>query len=92
MPLYIFQCSHCQNTFENLQKMSDEHPKTIPGCTSNACKLTKILAAPNFSIKSANPLSEVAKKQSDKGLNLFDNNRDSSKSTHECKPGCSFHS
>lgn len=39
MPMYDYKCLECNNTFEVLQKMSDERIKSCPKCGGEVKKL-----------------------------------------------------
>jgi len=39
MPIYEYQCKHCNHTFEQLQLKSDAPPQTCPKCGQSIEKL-----------------------------------------------------
>ena len=49
MPIYQYQCPHCQHQFDALQKMSDAHLSTCPSCNKDGLK--KCITAAGFQLK-----------------------------------------
>ena len=49
MPLYEYRCTHCNQSTELLQKMSDEPAKTCPHCHKD--QLVKQVSSPSFQLK-----------------------------------------
>lgn len=50
MPIFLFQCTKCKETFEKLQK-TDEPPKTCPGCHETNTLKKQISAPSGFQLK-----------------------------------------
>lgn len=46
MPIYEYQCTHCDHRLEKLQKISDEPLKTCPQCQQPS--LQKLISAAGF--------------------------------------------
>ncbi|MEE4186467.1 MAG: zinc ribbon domain-containing protein [Gammaproteobacteria bacterium] len=49
MPIYEYQCTACQHTFDVLQKLSDAPLTYCPEC--GEARLRKLVSAPNFRLK-----------------------------------------
>ena len=49
MPIYEYQCDHCDHQFESLQKFSDAHPKICPHCGKGSVR--KLVSAAAFHLK-----------------------------------------
>ncbi len=49
MPIYGYACSHCDHSFDALQKMSDPKLRDCPEC--GEATLKKQLSAPKFRLK-----------------------------------------
>ena len=48
MPIYEYQCQHCQQHFDKLQKMSDPELTDCPSC--GKAELKKLVSAPRFKL------------------------------------------
>ena len=48
MPTYEYKCLDCNYTFEEFQKMTDDHLDTCPTCNGNLKRLIGSGAAPIF--------------------------------------------
>ena len=75
MPIYEYECTNCDHTFDELQKMSDEHLVDCPSCS--APKLARLLSAPSFRLKGGGWYETDFKK--DNQRNISKNDNDSSK-------------
>jgi putative FmdB family regulatory protein len=75
MPIYEYECNNCDHTFDELQKMSDEHLVDCPSCS--APKLARLLSAPSFRLKGGGWYETDFKK--DNQRNISKNDNDSSK-------------
>ena len=49
MPIYEYQCEHCAQRLEALQKISDDPLQDCPECNQPALK--KLVSAPSFRLK-----------------------------------------
>ncbi|MDG2422219.1 MAG: zinc ribbon domain-containing protein [Gammaproteobacteria bacterium] len=49
MPIYEYQCSHCENRIEVLQKLNDLPLEDCPAC--NKSSLKKLVSAASFRLK-----------------------------------------
>ena len=49
MPIYEYQCSHCENRLEVLQKLNDLPLEDCPAC--NKSSLKKLVSAASFRLK-----------------------------------------
>jgi putative FmdB family regulatory protein len=49
MPIYEYQCSHCNHFFDAIQKISDTPLKQCPECHQDA--LVKLISAAGFQLK-----------------------------------------
>lgn len=49
MPIYEYQCTHCQHHFDVLQKMSDDPIKLCPNCSQQS--VTRLVSAAGFQLK-----------------------------------------
>ena len=49
MPIYEYQCSGCQHTFDLMQKMNDEPIKKCPQCQENS--VVRLISAAAFQLK-----------------------------------------
>lgn len=49
MPIYEYQCEHCDHQFDTLQKLSDKPLRKCPEC--GKLKLTKLVSAAGFRLK-----------------------------------------
>ena len=50
MPMYVYRCSACEASVEELQKMDDPPPQECPECQAKGT-LEKVLGVSNFSLK-----------------------------------------
>ena len=75
MPIYEYECTNCGHTFDELQKMSDEHLVDCPSCSTP--KLARLLSAPSFRLKGGGWYETDFKK--DNQRNISKNDNDSSK-------------
>ena len=91
MPIYEYICKKCQKSCEVYQKFGDAPPQTVSSCTETGCELEKQISKTNFSVKSPNPLGQIAQKLTDQGSSPF--KEDSGKTeAHKCGSGCALHS
>lgn len=49
MPIYEYRCSGCEDTFEQLQQMSDPDPEECPGCGSS--EVERLVSRSSFHLK-----------------------------------------
>lgn len=49
MPIYEYQCQHCQHHFEEMQKFSDPELVSCPKC--NEPKLQRLVSVGSFHLK-----------------------------------------
>ncbi len=49
MPLYEYECEHCRNRFEQIQKFSDPPVETCPKCGKGPVR--KLLSSPAIQFK-----------------------------------------
>ncbi len=49
MPIYEYECSHCQQQFDLMQKMSEDAIKTCPNCSNDT--LVRLVSAAGFQLK-----------------------------------------
>lgn len=50
MPIYEYKCETCGETFEEMQKFSDDSLERREGC-KKSCKLKKLISAGCFHLK-----------------------------------------
>ena len=58
MPIYEYECRKCGETFEVIQRMSEEDPKTHEGCGGT---LNRLLSVPRVQVRDAAPQSPEAR-------------------------------
>lgn len=49
MPIYEYQCSNCNHTFDLIQKMSDEPATMCPACSKESA--VRLVSAAGFQLK-----------------------------------------
>lgn len=49
MPIYEYQCAHCQHLFDVMQKMSDDPVKNCPNCSKDT--VVRLVSAAGFQLK-----------------------------------------
>ncbi|MGV8930766.1 MAG: FmdB family zinc ribbon protein [Luteimonas sp.] len=82
MPIYAFQCSTCQHSYDRLQKLSDPDPEVCPECGAHTLK--RQLSAPSFRLAGSGWYETDFKKDGDKKRNLAEASEGAGKS--EAKP------
>lgn len=68
MPIYEFECRHCGERFERLQKLSDADPTVCPSCGQEQVK--RRLTAPAFRLAGSGWYETDFKKEGDTKRNL----------------------
>ena len=51
MPYYPFKCEDCKTTFEEYQRISDDHKAVCPGCGKKAQRIWNMPFAFSFDFK-----------------------------------------
>jgi putative FmdB family regulatory protein len=82
MPFYEYECPHCGQREEVLQKIADKPLKKCPNCGKNG--LRKLMSAPVFRLKGSGWYETDFKSDKDKQRNLAGPDKEESKS--EAKP------
>ncbi len=49
MPIYEYQCTHCQHQFDVIQKMNEDPIKLCPQCSQQS--VVKLVSAAGFQLK-----------------------------------------
>ncbi len=87
MPIYGYECSTCQHSFDRLQKLSDPDPEICPECGARTIK--RQLTAPAFRLAGSGWYETDFKKDGDKKRNLAEGGEGAGKhgaDQHAAKP------
>lgn len=85
MPIYEYQCEHCSEVVEAIQKFSDAPLTDCPAC--GEATLKKLLSAPAFRLKGGGWYETDFKGKRQKNLASSDNHCPSKNSKSSCG-GC----
>jgi putative FmdB family regulatory protein len=78
VPVYAYECATCEKRFEVNARMSDPPPARGEDCTSDQCRLTKIMSPVAIGSASGKMLGKPSQEQT---TNM-------PKPTHSCGFGC----